>query len=261
MSSPDPLVAALRAAGCVFAEEEAALLRAEAGGAALDGLVARRVGGEPLEQVLGRAEFAGTSVRLLPGVFVPRRRTAALVDLADPPVDGVVLDLCCGSGAIGAALSRRRPDLEVHAADLDPVAVRCARLNLPTGRVHRGDLYAALPPTLRGRVDLLVVNAPYVPSDEVRLLPAEARLHEHLVALDGGRDGLDLHRRVAAGSPRWLAPGGVLLLETSPSQATRSQRACEESGLVAEVLTSPEVGATTVRAVLPGPGALPRACG
>lgn len=77
------------------------------------------------------------------------------------------------------------------------------------GRVHEGDLFSALPDTLRGRVDVLAANVPYVPTDEVGLLPAEARDHEPLVALDGGADGLDLVRRVAEGAPRWLAPGGV----------------------------------------------------
>lgn len=243
------LEARLRAAGCVYAEEEAALLRAEATGEALASLVARRVAGEPLEQVLGWAELAGVRVRLRPGVFVPRQRTAALVELADPPPGGLVVDLCCGSGAVGAALTARRPDLEVHAADVDPAAVACARTNLPPTRVHEGDLYDALPPRLRGRVDLLAVNAPYVPTDEVALMPAEARDHEHRVALDGGADGLDLHRRVAAGAPTWLAPAGVLLLETSERQAGATHAACEAAGLRAEVVTRPEVGATVVRAV------------
>lgn len=245
----------LRAAGCVYAEEEAALLRAEAAGERLEALVRRRVAGEPLEQVLGWAELAGARVRLQPGVFVPRRRTAALVELADPPLGGLVVDLCCGSGAVGAALAARRPDLEVHAADLDPVAVTCARTNLPAERVHEGDLYDALPRRLRGRVDLLVVNAPYVPTDEVALMPAEAREHEHRVALDGGADGLDLHRRVAAGAAAWLAPGGVLLLETSERQAEASYDACVAAGLRPEVLTRPEVGATVVRAAASSPAA------
>ncbi len=258
MSSSD-LVARLRAAGCVFAEEEAALLRDEASGEALEGLVARRVAGEPLEQVLGWAGFAGIRVRVRPGVFVPRRRTEALVELADPPESGVVVDLCCGSGAVAAAVAARRGDVEVHAADLDPAAVACARLNLPPARVHEGDLYLALPEDLRGRVDLLVVNAPYVPSEEVRLMPAEAREHEHLVALDGGADGLAVHRRVAAGAHEWLAPGGVLLLETSGPQAGASYDACVAGGLEAEVVTRPEVGATVVRAVRRATA--PRACG
>ena len=148
----------------------------------------------------------------------------------------VVVDLCCGTGAIGVAAADGFPEVELHAADLDPDAVRCARMNVRAGEVHEGDLYDALPPALRGRVDLLLVNAPYVPTDEIRLMPPEARLHEHHVALDGGHDGLDLHRRTAAGAPEWLAPGGSLLLETSPRQAAETARSCVESGLETHVL-------------------------
>ncbi|MYR62648.1 putative protein N(5)-glutamine methyltransferase, partial [Streptomyces sp. SID625] len=96
--------------------------------------------------------------------------------------------------------------VELHAADIDPAAVRCARRNIAPagGRVHHGDLYAALPADLRGRVDVLAANVPYVPTGEVPLLPSEARDHEPPAALDGGADGLDVLRRVAAGAPDWL---------------------------------------------------------
>jgi release factor glutamine methyltransferase len=82
-----------------------------------------------------------------------------------------------------------------------------------------GDLYEPLPASLSGRVDVVVANAPYVPTDAIALMPAEARLHEHRVALDGGADGLDVVRRVVEGAPAWLAPGGHLLIETSTDQA------------------------------------------
>ena len=151
---------------------------------------------------------------------MPRWRTAFLVDLAlgllaERP-HPVVVDLCCGTGAIGAALLAEAPGVEVHAADLDPRAVASARLNLEPrgGRVHEGDLYDALPGDLRGRVDVLAVNAPYVPTDAIATMPPEARDHEARIALDGGGDGLDVHRRVAAGARDWLAPGGHLLIET-----------------------------------------------
>ncbi|WP_345713677.1 putative protein N(5)-glutamine methyltransferase, partial [Kineococcus glutinatus] len=190
---PAGVVRRLRAAGCVYAEEEAALLVAQAGGAAeLDDLVARRVGGLPLEQVLGWAQFCGVRVAVEPGVFVPRRRSEFLARTAAAvtPRGGVVVDLCCGSGALAVALSAAVPDLEVHAVDSDPVAVRCARGNLPGAQVLLGDLDAPLPDRLRGRVDVLVAVVPYVPSGEVALMPAEARLHEPRAALDGGADGL-----------------------------------------------------------------------
>ena len=174
----------------------------------LEDMVARRAAGLPLEQVLGWAEFCGLRISVDPGIFVPRRRTEFLVRQAAAlarPAD-IIVDLCCGAGAIGAALAAAMDRAEVHAVDIDPDAVRCARRNVP-GHVYQGDLYEPLPGRLRGRVDILAANVPYVPSGEIGLLPAEARAHEPLVALDGGADGLDVLRRVAAGAPAWLARG------------------------------------------------------
>ncbi|WP_031034272.1 putative protein N(5)-glutamine methyltransferase [Streptomyces sp. NRRL F-5650] len=234
--SRDSVVAALRAAGCVFAEDEAALLLdAARTPAELTTLVERRVSGLPLELVVGWAGFRGLRVAVAPGVFVPRRRTEFLVSeaLAHAPDADVVVDLCCGSGAVGLALATALDRPEVHAADVDPAAVRCARGNLADvgGRVYGGDLFDALPDVLRGRVDILAANVPYVPTGEVALLPAEARDHEPLVALDGGGDGLDVLRRVAAGAPGWLAPGGCLLVETSERQAADAVDAFTRAGL------------------------------
>ena len=234
---PDPLVARLRAAGCVFAEDEARLLRAAAGSPAeLDELAARRVDGAPLEALLGWAEFCGLRIAVDPGVFVPRQRTAFLVAqaLQRAGPGAVVVDLCCGTGAIGAAIAAAVPGVEVHAADVDPAAVACARRNLP--RVYQGDLYAALPERLRGRVDLLVVNAPYVPTAAIATMPPEARDHEPRVALDGGPDGLDVQRRVAADAPAWLRPGGALLIETGADQAPHTAELFADAGLVPRVV-------------------------
>jgi release factor glutamine methyltransferase len=141
--------------------------------------------------------------------------------------------------------------VEVHAADVDPVAVDCARLNLAPERVHQGDLYDALPADLRGRVDVVVVNAPYVPTDEIALMPTEARDHEPRVALDGGPDGVDLHRRVAGSARSWLRPGGRLVIETSRRQAPLTCRACEHAGLTTDVVRDDERDATAVVAVAP----------
>jgi release factor glutamine methyltransferase len=219
----DELVGRLRAAGCVFAEDEARLLRETAGSAGeLAAMAERRIAGLPLEQVLGWAEFRGLRVAVDPGVFVPRTRTGYLVELALPLVapGSVVVDVCCGSGAVGLALATERPGIELHATDLDPVAARCAAGNLAgLGSAYAGDLFAPLPGRLRGRVDVLVANAPYVPTGAIATMPPEARDHEPRLALDGGADGLDIHRRVAAAAGGWLAPGGVLLIETSVRQA------------------------------------------
>ncbi|SNS86837.1 release factor glutamine methyltransferase [Geodermatophilus pulveris] len=260
LPAEDPgLVAALRAAGCVFAEEEAAVLLAEATGPAhLAALLARRVAGEPLELVVGWAAFCGLRVAVEPGVFVPRRRTALLVEQAVAALrhtggTPVVVDLCCGSGAVGLAVAAAGP-VELHAADVDPVAVGCARRNLAPagGRVHRGDLYAALPAGLRGRVDVLAVNAPYVPSAAVALMPPEARDHEPRAALDGGPDGTGLHRRVAAGARRWLAPGGTLLVETSAGLAPATAAAVRAGGLRPVVVRDEDRDATVVAGTAPG---------
>jgi release factor glutamine methyltransferase len=243
--SPTAVVSALRAAGCVFAEDEAELILATARTPReVASMVERRTGGLPLEHVLGWAEFHGLRVAVEPGVFVPRRRTEFLVDraLAQAPDARVVVDLCCGSGALGAALAARLAGAEVHAADIDPVAVHCARRNLAPfgGLTHTGDLYDALPAGLRGRIGILTANVPYVPTDDVPLLPAEARDHEPAVALDGGADGLDVLRRVAAGAPEWLAPGGCLLSETGEHQAPAAVAAFERAGLTTRVAVSPE---------------------
>jgi release factor glutamine methyltransferase len=249
------IVNRLRAAGCVFAEDEAGLLLAAARTPAdLAEMVDRRAAGLPLEQVLGWAEFCGLRMAVEPGVFVPRRRTeflvrqaAALASSATAVRPRVVVDLCCGSGALGAALVAALGGGELHAVDIDPAAVRCARRNVGAGgRVYRGDLYRPLPHRLAGRVDILLANAPYVPTEEVRLLPAEARLHEPRVALDGGSDGLDILRRVIVDAPRWLAPGGHVLVETSEDQATAAADAMERSGLVPDVTRSDELNATVL---------------
>jgi release factor glutamine methyltransferase len=243
----------LRAAGCVFAEDEAVLLLDAADGPEdLGRLLARRVAGEPLEHVLGWARFRGLRVLVGPGVFVPRWRTAFLVDLAlgllAERSHPVVVDLCCGTGAIGAAVLEEAPGVELHAADLDPRAVASARLNLEArgGRVHEGDLYDALPGSLRGRVDVLAVNAPYVPTDAIATMPPEARDHEARIALDGGGDGLDVHRRVAAGAPDWLTPGGHLLIETGVAQAPVAADLFQRHGLRATVARSEDHDATVV---------------
>jgi release factor glutamine methyltransferase len=263
----------LRACGCVFAEDEARLLISAARTPAdLAAMVDRRAAGLPLEQVLGWAEFCGLRIAVDPGVFVPRRRTEFLVHqavtLASQGVHTtaqasddqtftsagplVVVDLCCGSGAVGAALAAAFGRAELHAVELDPAAVRCARRNVAAGAtVYQGDLYQPLPARLRGRVNILVANAPYVPTGEVALLPAEARVHEPLLALDGGGDGLSILRRVIAGAPDWLVPGGCLLVEATQRQWPELAKALTEAGLTPRLATCDELNGTVVIGVKP----------
>ncbi len=241
------LVGRLRAAGCVFAEEEArVLLGAAASGDQLEAMTARRVAGEPLEYVVGWAEFCGLRIGVDAGVFIPRRRTEFLVEVAAKlasPGD-VVLDLCCGSGALGLALAAAVPGVELYASDIDPAAVECARRNGVAAVV--GDLFEAVPASLAGRVAVLLANTPYVPTGELDLMPREARLYEAPVTLDGGADGLELQRRVAADASRWLAPGGVLLVEASARQAPVTVAIFEGVGLTAEVRYDEERDATVI---------------
>jgi release factor glutamine methyltransferase len=248
-------VRTLRAAGCVYAEEEAAVLHEAAPDApALATLIRRRAGGEPLEQVVGFADFCGVRVHLRPGVFVPRARSRLLVErgvqAARERASPVVVDLCCGSGALGMALAGRVPDVILHAADVDPVAVACARDNLGS-RVYQGNLFDALPPRLAGTVDVLLANVPYVASRHIPLLPAEARDHEPRIALDGGDDGLDVFRRVVAEAPRWLAPGGVLLSEITEAQIGPATAAVEQAGLCAGIAGDEDLEGTVVSALRP----------
>ena len=248
---PPAIVARLRSAGCVFAEEEARLLvDAARSPDELEALVADRERGLPLEQVLGWAEFADLRIRMSPGVFVPRRRTELLVRQARRLLrpEAIALDLCCGSGAVGAALLATEPALRLYAVDIDPAATSCARMNVEPGggRVFTGDLFDPLPGDLRGRVDLIVANAPYVPTAAIPRMPPEARLHEARVALDGGPDGLEVQRRLVAAAPDWLAPGGHLLVETSAGQADRSAQIFADHGLRARVARSRPLDATVV---------------
>lgn len=264
----DPLVERLRAAGCVFAEDEAALLRAEAPDhAVLEDWVRRREAGAPLETLVGWAEFDGHRVAVAPGVFVPRTRTVLLVheavahlsglpDRPGPDEPRVVVDLCCGTGAVGLAVLARVPGTVLHAVDLDPAAVVCARTNLaPLGAtVHEGDLDGPLPAELRGRVDVLVANAPYVPTEAIADMPPEARDHEARVALDGGSDGLDVLRRVLALAPGWLAPDGVVVVEVGRPQVATLTASARRAGLVPRIVQDPDLGATALVAAA-GPDA------
>ena len=299
----DELVARLRAAGCVFAEDEAWILTEAADGdaARLEELVAARVGGLPLEHLVGWAELDGRRWLVAPGVFVPRRRSELLVREAAeraaarpartstrrgtsgpaPAIDEgagsplergalVLVDLCCGCGALGGAVAARLlaagHDVETHAADVDPVAVTCAHDNLKalsdddvlpgagrlTAHTYTGDLAEPLPAEVWGRVDILVANAPYVPTEAISMMPPEAREHEPHAALDGGDDGLTILRRVIDLAPSLLRPGGHLLVETGEGQVSAAVGHMEAAGLRATVLSDDELGATALAATLPG---------
>jgi release factor glutamine methyltransferase len=229
----DDAVLALRAAGCVHAEDEAALIwetyddpsvRASA--------VADRAGGRPLEQVVGWAGFGQVRVALAPGVFVPRRRAESLLAPAVElkPDARIVVDLGCGAGALAASLAVLLPRADVHGVDLDETALACARR---TGgfTVHRGSWWSGLPAGLAGRVDLAVAYLPHVPTSRLDRIHPDFRAHEPDLAVDGGTDGLDPLRAVLGDADQWLAPEGAFVTLLSLEQA---------AGLDLEVLTADE---------------------
>jgi release factor glutamine methyltransferase len=252
----DALVAVLRAAGCVEAEEEAVVLREAAAGDAgrLADLLARRTGGEPLEHVVGWAPFAGLRLAIGAGAYVPRRWTEDLAIAAadelrrvgprpasDPPV---AVDLCTGIGAIACAVAAAVPAARVLAADVDPVAVAWARRNGgPFGvDVRQGDLDAALPAAVAGRVDVLTAVPPYVPDGALGELHADSRRHEPRTAHVGGADGLDVVRRLGAAAMWWLRPGGLVLVEVGSRQGEAARRVLDGAGLVGTVVVEDDEG-------------------
>lgn len=211
----------LQRCGCVAPREEAAELARAARGdpEALAGLVARRCTGEPLAWLTGSTVFCGARVRVCKGVYVPRVQTEPLVReaLARLPERGLAVDLCTGCGAVAVVLARGRPDARVLATEVDPVAVACARANGVD--VYAGDLAAPLPAAVRGHVDLVTAVVPYVPTDELRLLPRDVLQFEPRRALDGGADGGELLRRAAVEAAGLLRRGGSLLLELGGDEA------------------------------------------
>jgi release factor glutamine methyltransferase len=239
-----PLAASLARAGCVAAAEEATELAMLAGGdrARLDSLAERRLSGEPLAWITGRAAFGHLTVRIDPGVYVPRWQSLPLARRAADrlPERGNAIDLCTGSGAIAATLSAVRPAARVVATDVDERAVACARAN--GVECYRCDLFAGVPPALRGTTDAVVAVVPYVPSTELHLLPRDTLLFEAASHYDGGRDGTDVLARVVADAPRFLRAGGALLLELGGEQADLLGPLLERLGYVSVRTWSDEDG-------------------
>jgi release factor glutamine methyltransferase len=214
----------------VAAEEEAQELRACARSdlQLLDTLVARRLTGEPLAWITGSSTFCGLEIRVDPGVYVPRWHTEQLarraVDLLAP--SGTAVDLCTGSGAIAKTLMTAQPTARVVASDLDQRAVTCARAN--GVEAYCGDLFEPLskpadagpsPLDLERRVDLVVAVVPYVPTSALGLLQRDTLTFESTLSYDGGPDGTSILSRVLVESPRFLRPGGVVLLELGGEEA------------------------------------------
>lgn len=186
-------------------------------------LARRRANREPLQYLLGVAYFMDLELEVTPAVLIPRPETELLAERAIAALrehpHPIALDLCCGSGALAVSMSLEVPGAQVHAADLSPdalaVTAKNAELLGASVTLHQGDLFAAVPEIA---FDVIVSNPPYIPSADCLTLQEEVR-REPLMALDGGADGLDFYRRIASDAPKFLRPGGVLLLEAGFDQA------------------------------------------
>jgi release factor glutamine methyltransferase len=215
------LTSMLARAGCVAADEEAAELLVAADGdqSTLLSLVHRRLRGEPLAWVTGRASFGELVITVEPGTYVPRWQSLELASRAAArlPEGGRAIDLCTGSGAIAAALHLRRRTAHIVGTDIDPGAVACARDNGIDAR--RGDLFDPVPSEFEGATDVVVAVVPYVPTPALQYLPHDARAYEVPSHYHGGTDGTDVLRRVVADAPQFLRSGGGLLLELGGEQA------------------------------------------
>jgi release factor glutamine methyltransferase len=191
--------------------------------AAYRAAIARRRKREPVAHIIGEKELWSLAFEVTPEVLVPRPDTETLVDAALRAGPGArLLDLCTGTGCVAIAIATERPDLAVDAVDVSPAAAAVARRNAARHGlgdrviVHEGDLYAPLPGG--ARYSMITANPPYVPDAEIDALAAEVRCEPRL-ALAGGADGLDVVRRILEGAPRFLVPGGAVLLEIDPRQA------------------------------------------
>ncbi len=237
------VAAHLRRAGCVFAEDEARILMEAAQESALADcravlgrLLARRVAGEPLEQVVGWVDFAGQRIAVAPGVFVPRQRTTLLAQQSILAVQAAgesvrFLEAFCGVGAVATTVSRTLHGTQIHLGDHDETALDCAKKNVGAqSTTHLLDCLVGLPQTLTGGFDVISAVPPYVPDSAAQYLPHEAVEYEPATALFGGADGLDLVRRLITESRDWLAPSGVLLIELGTQQQEQATDFAEPLG-------------------------------
>ncbi len=202
-------------------------------------LADRRRAGEPLQYLEEEVPFGPVTVLVDPRVLIPRPETEYLWELASQRTDpGVVVDLCTGSGALALSAKHGWPDAEVYGTDLSGDALEVARSNAArlglAVQWKQGDLFAALDPTLRGRIGLILTNPPYVADDEYDDLPSEVREHEPREALLGGRHGMEVVETIAKEAGAWLRTGGVIWCEIGETQGAMALEAFE--GLDAEVV-------------------------
>ena len=213
--------------------------------ARLDAMLQRRAAGEPVQYILGRADFMGLQFYVDRSVLIPRQDTETLVEAALIAVREYaapsVLDLCTGSGCIGLSIKSLAPGAAVSLSDISRDALEVARRNMRAlgveAELHHGDLFRAVG---RRRFDLIVSNPPYIPRGDLAGLQREVQF-EPALALDGGPDGLDVYRRIAAEAPEHLNPGGAVYLEVGIGEAEavlsllREHIDCADSGVIQDL--------------------------
>ena len=203
---------------------------------AVEDLARRRAAGEPLQYLTGVAGFRNLEIAVGPGVFIPRPETETVVDhvLGRLPQGGTVVDLCTGSGAIALSLAEERPDARVYGTEASTIALGWATQNRDTlglpVTLSQGDLLDALDEELKGTLDVIVSNPPYVADNESSALPTDVVDHEPHVALFSGDDGMNIITRIASDAKAWLKPGGWLLLELGEHQRSLVTECLEKNG-------------------------------
>ena len=212
--------------------------------------VRRRGQREPLQHITGSTSFCGHEIIVNRNVLTPRPETEMLAELgwefiqqSSRPnnTDGLaVLDLCTGSGCLAIAIAAKCPAATIVATDVSDAALAVARQNAAKNQVagqiefRSGDGFAALNGGPVGRFDLIVSNPPYIPSAEIATLDPEVRDFDPALALDGGADGLNFYRRLAAGATEFLKPGGKMMLEFGDGQAEAIKKLFETEKWVVE---------------------------
>lgn len=211
-------------------------------------LLARRVQREPVAYITGKQEFWSRDFAVTPDVLIPRPDTERLVEVsllcaAQFPASTLlrIADLCTGSGAVAVCLACELPSAQIYATDISPAALTIARGNADTHQVAQrmqffaGDLFDALVPRSAVRFDLIVSNPPYVRRGEIVTLAPEVSRWEPRVALDGGIDGLEFYRRIAAAASEYLAERGALVLEVGADMASEVSAICADTGRYREI--------------------------
>lgn len=270
MAAPPALTAAevaarLAAAGVPTPAVDARILLREGDPGRIDELVARREAREPLQLILGSVGFRYLDLAVRPGVFVPRPETEVLAGeaVARVPRGGIVAEPCTGTGAVAIAVATESPAAEVHAADISPAAVALARENADAAgaavNVRAGDLLDPFPDALRGRLDVLVCNPPYLADGELGATEPEVAEWDPPGALVSGPTGHEITDRLIAAAGLWLRPGGSLLLEVAESRAQVTAARAEAAGLVEAGVVSDLTGRPRVVVARRPGGTAPRA--